>query len=57
MNKYGDEDNTHEEDDQAEWVCPVCSGPVVPMGVLGNRQHGRCRNCGTNVNRKVESGS
>lgn len=53
MNKYGDEEKQHEEEETNEWVCPVCSGNVEPMGKLGNREHGRCRNCGTVVNRKV----
>lgn len=30
----------------SEWECPLCGGPVESLGMLGNRQHGRCRNCG-----------
>lgn len=57
MNKYGDEEKQHEEEETDEWICPVCSGPVVTLGVFASREHGRCRNCGLVVNRKVESGS
>ena len=32
--------------------CIMCGGPVLMMGVLGDRQHGRCRNCG--VDQSVE---
>lgn len=54
MNKYGDEEKQHEEEAaHDEWICPVCGGNVEAMGKLGNREHGRCRNCGTVVNRKV----
>ncbi len=27
--------------------CPVCSGPGVLLGGLGNLTHYRCRDCGT----------
>jgi len=27
-------------------ACPVCHGPGVLMGTLGNRDHYRCRCCG-----------
>ena len=27
-------------------TCPACTGPLVPLGQLGMRQHYRCRNCG-----------
>lgn len=33
------------------WTCAFCSGPVMPLGVLGEREHGRCRNCGLDQNR------
>lgn len=32
--------------DATEWTCLACGGPVVPMGTLGQLEHGRCRNCG-----------
>ena len=34
-----------------DWACYCCGGPVVPMGALGNREHGRCRNCGADQSR------
>lgn len=34
-----------------DWTCTHCSGPVMPLGVLGEREHGRCRNCGLDQNR------
>ena len=27
--------------------CPMCSGPGVELGTLGQCTHYRCRNCGT----------
>ena len=35
----------------SRWTCAYCSGPVTPLGVLGEREHGRCRNCGIDQNR------
>lgn len=26
--------------------CPVCEGPLMFLGQLGNLVHARCRNCG-----------
>lgn len=26
--------------------CPLCSGPLLPLGKLGTHEHYRCRNCG-----------
>lgn len=34
-----------------DWTCYVCGGPVLPMGHLGNRDHGRCRNCSADQSR------
>ena len=34
-----------------DWTCYCCGGPVLPMGALGNRDHGRCRNCGADQSR------
>jgi transposase-like protein len=31
--------------------CPVCGGPGMELGTLGNRQHFRCRNCGMDFSR------
>lgn len=27
-------------------ICPVCHGQAVSLGVLGQREHFRCRGCG-----------
>ncbi len=27
-------------------ICRVCDGPLMVLGVLGSRHHGRCRDCG-----------
>jgi hypothetical protein len=44
-----------EDNDEAcdEGDCCLCSGPLVPLGTLGNLQHFRCRNCGMDQSRKV----
>lgn len=34
--------------------CPVCGGPATPLGVLGNRAHFRCRDCGMTFNVEVD---
>lgn len=26
--------------------CPVCTGPLLPLGTLGRLQYVRCRDCG-----------
>ncbi len=36
-----------------DWTCQACNGPIVPLGVLGTREHGRCRLCGLNHSRPV----
>ena len=54
--------NTHlaeardEYDDEGDEApsCPMCSGPGVPLGKLGNRQHYRCRNCGMDFSHEDE---
>jgi len=28
--------------------CTQCGGPLVLLGVLGDLEHSRCRNCGMN---------
>ena len=44
-----------EPDDEPEpraWgECALCGGPIYPMGVLGNLEHGQCRHCGIEVSR------
>lgn len=47
---YGSSEDDEMDD---EWDCPACDGPVIPMGRLGNLEHGRCRNCGLDCNRKA----
>jgi hypothetical protein len=34
-------------------TCPVCGGPGVALGTLGNLNHFRCSNCGTDYNQSV----
>lgn len=29
-----------------KYTCRACSGPLMVLGMLGNRTHLRCRNCG-----------
>lgn len=45
-----DEDHLSEQyEDLEPGQCPVCLGPVYPLGTLGARQHFRCRNCGLDL--------
>jgi hypothetical protein len=40
-------EDTYAEESQYEIAeCPVCAGPGLLLGQLGNRVHYRCRNCG-----------
>ena len=34
-------------------VCKLCGGHLKQIGVLGNREHMRCRNCGMMFNRSI----
>lgn len=34
--------------------CPECQGPGQEMGILGNLQYFRCRNCGAEYNVPLE---
>ena len=34
--------------------CPICGGPLLPLGVLGRRLHSRCRNCGIDHSVAIE---
>ena len=34
--------------------CPVCDGPGVLLGTLGNLTHYRCQDCGIGFNVPVE---
>lgn len=38
-----------------EWSCGVCGGEVVPLGTMGNLEHGRCRQCGMEMSQPVSS--
>ena len=33
--------------------CSLCNGPIDLLGVLGNRAHGVCRNCGMHFNKPL----
>jgi len=35
-------------------ACPVCDGPSTTLGVLGYREHLRCRDCGFDFSRKAQ---
>lgn len=35
------------------WICEACNGPLELLGVLGAREHARCRLCGLDHNRPV----
>lgn len=37
----------------SNWICRTCNQTVVAMGVLGQREHGRCRGCGIDQNRSA----
>jgi hypothetical protein len=38
----------------SDWICEACNGPLVLIGVLGQREHARCRACGLDHNRPHE---
>ena len=33
--------------------CPLCDGPLMFLGQLGNRVHARCRNCGMDTSWEI----
>jgi hypothetical protein len=33
--------------------CSICDGPLMLLGVLGNRKHMRCRNCGMDFSKEI----
>lgn len=35
--------------------CSLCNGPVGLIGILGNRAHGQCRDCGMAYSRTVDN--
>lgn len=37
-----------------EQICPLCGGPLVYLGPLGNLEHFRCRNCGAECSHEYE---
>jgi hypothetical protein len=43
-------------EDSDPWECGICMGEVVPMGALGSREHGRCRDCGMDQSRNRVNG-
>lgn len=42
------------ESKTASGQCPMCGGPSVMLGQLGNRVHYRCRNCGADHSSEYE---
>ncbi len=38
--------NSEEQDFWEGPACPICAGPPVHLGLLGNQDHWTCRNCG-----------
>ena len=34
-------------DDEEPWSCDACGGELISLGTLGNREHFRCRRCGS----------
>ena len=38
-------------------VCPACGGPLEVLGMLGNRRHSRCRNCGIDTSKEMTDAS
>lgn len=49
------QEESDEEESMPEADCPVCGGPGVPLGGLGNLMWYRCRNCGMDFNQKAAS--
>jgi len=43
-------------DDDLPTECPVCGGPGMYLGSLGNKEHFRCRNCGAEFSRDKGTG-
>lgn len=43
----------YEDDGEDTNPCPVCQGPLVVLGDLGNRRHYRCRNCGSETSERL----
>lgn len=37
-----------------DWICEACNGPLVSLGVLGAREHGRCRFCALDHSRPAQ---
>ena len=37
---------SHRMTESTEDVCPLCAGPLTPLGQLGTVSHFRCRDCG-----------
>lgn len=37
-----------------DWICEACNGPIIPLGQLGTREHGRCRLCALDHNRPAQ---
>jgi hypothetical protein len=48
-----DEDQDQDEDDDPHVTCPACHGPTTSLGVLGDRWHLSCRDCGAEFSHEV----
>jgi hypothetical protein len=35
--------------------CPMCGGPLLVLGFLGNRMHLTCRDCGCECSQMVDA--
>jgi len=46
----GAEEPAEEEEPEPTGECPLCEGPGMYQGSLGQRSHFRCRNCGIDFN-------
>jgi hypothetical protein len=42
------------EEDEVE-TCELCNGPLMLLGILGNRIHLQCRNCGMQFSKEQEN--
>jgi tRNA(Ile2) C34 agmatinyltransferase TiaS len=49
--------NEHEMHEHETFFCPVCDGPGMFLGSLGNRDHFRCRDCGMGFSHENEGAS
>lgn len=43
----------YDEDLEDAEYCSLCDGPLMLLGVLGNRKHMQCRNCGMQFSQEI----